>query len=613
MDTFLRFLDRMGPRKLTARLTLVTVVIVILAGTITLGTVNQILLWNLRTELVNSGQALAQSLGESLANALVDGNLVSIQEALDNAVNNNPDIIYAYAFAPKIPIIHSFPQGFPADLRQVAADYHQTNTNTLLRSEWGLVRDFRYLPLDGLPVEVHIGLSQSRIETVRRQVSTIILGLTVVGCLVAAGSTYGFSYLATHPLRELTRRVQRLGSGHLDERIDLPRGDEVGELAAAFNRMAADIQDAIEQLLASEKGYRDLLTAASTVGEGIALICNNEPEEGTFMFVNDAFARLSGYQPDDLLNSNAASVLHPDSIPAVREAWESIRSGDAREPLEVTLLDRQGRSHILETSGTLVEYQGHEALAWFTRDITNRKEREDELRRLWEELRAKEEVRRKLLGRVISAQEDERQRIARELHDGIGQSLNALVFGLNAILKALEEDPQIAPELLERIRISASDTVKELQTIIYDLRPSLLDDLGLVRALTWYADERLEQRGIHVRLEMPDEVKRLSPKIETTLFRIAQEAITNICKYAQACETHIRLEVASDQVLMEIVDDGVGIKATESLDSSDNRLGWGLLGIRERAELLGGGMSLNSQPGSGVRLKVTIPTNGNER
>jgi PAS domain S-box-containing protein len=613
MSTFLRYLDWLGPRKLTARLTLATVIIVILAGAITLGTVNQVLLWNLRTELMNSGEALAQSLGESLANSLVDGNLVSIQEALDTAVQNSPDVLYAYAYAPNIPVIHSFPKGFPADLRSVTSEYEDESTSVLLRTEWGLVRDFRYLPLDGLPVEVHLGLSQARIEAVQRQVTGIILALTVFGCLAAAGVTYGFSYLATRPLRELTRGVQRLGDGHLDERINLPRGDEVGDLALAFNRMAAEIQRAIEQLRASEKGYRDLLTAASAVGEGIALICNEGPEEGTFMFVNEAFAHLAGFAPADLIHLNAATVLHPESIQVTREAWNSIRQGKGQEPLEITLVDRHGQSHILETSGTLVKYQGKEALAWFTRDISARKAREDELRRLWEELREKEHVRRELLGRVIGAQEDERQRIARELHDGIGQSLNALVFGLNTISTALVEEPQMVSKLVERIKISASDTVKELQTIIYDLRPSLLDDLGLVRALSWYAEERLRARGIHVKLEIPDDVQRLSPKVETALFRIAQEAITNICKYARACETHIHLKVHSDRVQMEIADDGIGFDACKALAGDSGRYGWGLLGIRERAELLGGELLVDSQPESGTRLVVTIPTEVDER
>ncbi len=763
----LRRMERWLPRRLTTRVTLAVMVIVVAAGFITTGAINQVLLQNLRAESITSGQTLTLALGESLANALVEGDLAAVQEAVNAAVRRNQGVVYAFAFGPDTPIIHTFPDGFPADLLQVLpADREQPGEGLLLRTEYGLVRDFGYRPLNGLPAEVHLGISQARIVAVQRQVTGFVLALTAVGCLLAAAVAYGFSRLATYPLVELTRRVQRLGRGHLDERIDLPPGDEVGDLAAAFNQMASDIQTAIQQLQVSEAGYRDLLTAAGTVGEGIALICDEGPDEGTFLFVNRAFARLAGFEPAELLGANAASILHPDSLAAARAAWQAIRSGDRAEmPGEFTMVDRHGRTRILETTGTLVEYQGRRALAWFTRDVTQRKAREEELRRrnreltalnavasavgeplpadeilkralhqilsaldltagwifvltengqphlaasqglaarseafafpecpcgqvlrenkprivdatagegclaqhaldtsgqplmchatvpvqargrtlgvlsvaaislrafdaaemnllaavgqqigialenarLWEELRQKERVRSELLAQVIRAQEEERQRIARELHDGIGQSLNALVFGLNAVSTALSQAPDMAPELLDRLRVSTSDTVKELQEVIYDLRPSLLDDLGLCRALRWYAEERLQKRGIEVVLDVPEETRRLSSEVETALFRIGQEAITNIGKHAQAHEVHIRLRVEGRQACMEIQDDGVGFNPGKALAEDNSRRGWGLLGMQERAALLGGQFVIESEPGRGTRLCVTLP------
>jgi signal transduction histidine kinase len=227
--------------------------------------------------------------------------------------------------------------------------------------------------------------------------------------------------------------------------------------------------------------------------------------------------------------------------------------------------------------------------------------------RLWQELQRKEQLRSELLGRVIGAQEEERQRIARELHDGIGQSLNALVFGLNTISTAMNTTPETAPEMVQRLKISASDTVKELQSIIYDLRPSLLDDLGLALALRWYARERLEPRQIQVTISVPDEAMRLPSQMETALFRIGQEAMTNVVKHAQATKVDIRLTLTPKQVYMDIVDDGVGFEWAEENLGGNGRQAWGLLGIQERASLLGGHLDIETAPGRSTHLCVTLP------
>jgi PAS domain S-box-containing protein len=759
-----RRLNRLWPRRLTTRITLALVVIVVMAGLITVVAINQVLAHSLGDELIKSGEAIALALGENLANALVEGDLATVQETLNSAVGSNPDVVYAFAFGPGTPIVHTFPDGFPADLLNWLPPVGDApGSGTLLQTERGLVRDFGYHPLDGLHAEVHLGISQARIAIEQGRVTGFVIALTAAGCIAAALVTYGVSRLATNPLAELTRRVRRLGEGRLDERIDLLPGDEIGDLAAAFNQMADDIQRAIQQLQVSEAGYRDLLTAAGAVGEGIALICDEGPHEGTFLFVNETFSRLTGFAPNDLLGANAASVLHPDSLEAARHAWQAIRADGHRHlSTEIVLVDRHGRPHILETAGAIIDYQDRRALAWFTRDITERKLREEELRRrnreltalnavasalsellspeevldralgqalaaleldtgwvfvvgedgrarltahrglransgfvfpdcrcgavlrdgqpvivsisdercaarralkarsdspachvtvpvqargrtlgvlsvaaasprqfdraemdllaaigrqmgvalenayLWEELRQKEQLRGELLARAIRAQEEERQRIARELHDATGQSLNALVFGLNAIATALDKSPAAAPDLVERLRVSASDTVKELQSIIYDLRPALLDDLGLIPALRWYAEQRLQLQGVQVELEVTGEPQRLSSEVETALFRIGQEAITNISRHAGARHVHIGVAFEADAVAIEVIDDGAGFDPAVTLSEAGRRRGLGLLGMKERAALLGGEFVVESEPDRGTRLRVCL-------
>ncbi|GBD08133.1 Signal transduction histidine-protein kinase/phosphatase DegS [Candidatus Thermoflexus japonica] len=770
MPRFWFWLDRWLPRRLTTRLILALVVIVVAAGLITAVAVHLLLARALRAELIRSGRSLTLALGENLANALAEGDLATVQELLSAIVQENGDVVYAFAVAPHMPLVHTFPNGFPRDLlRLIPASGDLPGDGVLLQTELGRVRDFAYRPLDGIPAEVHIGVSQARIEALQGQVARFIIGLTLIGCLIAAGVAYGFGQVAVYPLVELTRRAQRLGQGYLDERVHLPPGGEIGDLAQAFNQMADEIQRVIRQLRESEAGYRDLLKAASTVGEGIALIGEEGEEEGKLVFVNEAFARLLGFEPGDLIGLNVASVLPPDALEDAHRLWAAIRKDRVAQPVELRVIDRDGRPHVLETTGARISYQGRWMLAWFVRDITERKAREEELRRrnrelmalnaiasavsepmpssrlleralrqalnaldlqvgwifimensglprlaashglipgeaqeveklfnfpecrcgqvlidgqpvivgsvesrcavrrirsalelpltchaavpipvqgriqgvlavasesprvfdqaemtllmtiaqqigialenarLWEELRRKEQIRGELLARLMRAQEEERLRIARELHDGIGQSMSALVFGLNAISVALTQAPEEVPRLLDRLKVSTSDAIKELQDIIYDLRPTLLDDLGLVQALKWYARERLESRGIRVVFEIPDALPRFSPEIETALFRIGQEAITNICKHAEATEVRIRLWVEGGWAGMEIADNGVGFRWSDMQAEKGLRRGWGLLGMQERAALLGGRLTIESAPGQGTRLCVHLP------
>jgi len=231
---------------------------------------------------------------------------------------------------------------------------------------------------------------------------------------------------------------------------------------------------------------------------------------------------------------------------------------------------------------------------------------------LWEQLRHKEQLRSELLAFSLNAQEGERQRIARELHDATGQSLNAILFGLKTTETTLDSDPEQGRILISRLKAAVSDTVRELQTIIYDLRPSILDDLGLIPALRWYADQRLESEGIHVKWEILGVERRLPSEIETTLFRIGQEAITNIGKHAQAGKISIKLVFGENTVMLQIGDDGQGFDVETTLTRRliEGR-GLGLLGMRERAELLGGVLEVHASPGEGTLIHVILPLEQN--
>lgn len=224
----------------------------------------------------------------------------------------------------------------------------------------------------------------------------------------------------------------------------------------------------------------------------------------------------------------------------------------------------------------------------------------DELRRLSEE-------RGHLLEKTITAQEEERKRIARELHDEWAQTLAALAVNLDQASKLLPRDMAYQKQQLNRTHTMAVDALKSLRQLILDLRPAMLDDLGLVPTIRWYAETHLETDGMAVDFHVTGSQRRLAPEIETALFRIAQEAINNIEKHAQAKRVAIDLEFQTDRVSMSIQDDGRGFDVDQALPSEGRTRGLGLLGMRERAALLGGSLRINSQPGHGTRCWVEVP------
>ncbi len=233
------------------------------------------------------------------------------------------------------------------------------------------------------------------------------------------------------------------------------------------------------------------------------------------------------------------------------------------------------------------------------------RERTRELERLYRELQAREEWRGQLLAKVIGAQEDERKRLARELHDETSQTLSALAMRLETAVAAFPGD--LARQRLVEAKDLTVRTLDELHRLIYDLRPSVLDDLGLLSAIRWYAERHLEPLGVTVRWELSGPERRLQPEIETALFRVAQEAITNIAKYAHAETVLIQCVLKDDGIAIEIEDDGDGFDPSQLPSAGDSRRGLGLMGMRERVELLGGTIDIDAAPGKGVRIAVSVP------
>jgi signal transduction histidine kinase len=228
--------------------------------------------------------------------------------------------------------------------------------------------------------------------------------------------------------------------------------------------------------------------------------------------------------------------------------------------------------------------------------------------RLYQALQEREVQLEKLIRQLVNAQEGERQRIARELHDETGQKLTALAMGLAAVESRLDSDDFASVGgLVRNLRDVADQAMIELRNVMSNLRPAQLDDLGLVPALRWYVGQFAARHPeLHVTLNADRLPQRLSPEYETVMFRVAQEALTNVVRHAYATQVTVALAQGGAGVCLQVCDNGVGFDVNAPV-SSEGSGGWGLMGIRERVALVGGRCTVMSQPRQGTRLVVELP------
>lgn len=221
------------------------------------------------------------------------------------------------------------------------------------------------------------------------------------------------------------------------------------------------------------------------------------------------------------------------------------------------------------------------------------------------EAREREALRAELFRKVVAAQEAERQRIARDLHDETGQSLTAIGMGLRGLSDEMKGRSG-KRETLDQLQSLTSDALRELQRIIADLRPAHLDDLGLSSTLRWYTSRLHEMFQLNVRLDISGEEHPLDETVKIAVFRIIQEAVNNIIKHSRATSARISLEYREKSVHILVRDNGVGFDL-DAVRKRDGRVSLGLAGMNERAALLGGTVEIHSRPDYGTEVEAMIP------
>lgn len=226
----------------------------------------------------------------------------------------------------------------------------------------------------------------------------------------------------------------------------------------------------------------------------------------------------------------------------------------------------------------------------------------DALEQVRQDLFEREALRRELLRHTVLSQEEERTRIARELHDETSQILAAFSLNLATLHELLPTDPRVG-EILARLQGLSRRMSQGIYRLMHDLRPAQLDDLGLAAALDYLAEEMQKSAGLQVAVAVSGARQRLEPLVETVLFRVAQEALTNVSRHAEVSQAKVKLTFAPEKVTLRVRDEGVGFKVDERPLPPH---GWGLAGMRERAESVGAQLRVDSAPGRGTQVEVVI-------
>ena len=218
------------------------------------------------------------------------------------------------------------------------------------------------------------------------------------------------------------------------------------------------------------------------------------------------------------------------------------------------------------------------------------------------------EKRFRLISRgILRVQEAERGRISRDLHDGVGQSLTALKVQLQLLeMSAAEEDSALSARLGE-LREMADRSLQDVRQISHLLRPQMLDDLGLLPTLRWLARTFQQRTGVEVALSADGVDEQMDPDLSNLVFRLVQEALTNVAKHARAARAEVRLRRAGDRLFLAVQDRGAGFDAASCLRSTDEDRGFGLRGMRDRVQLFSGRFTVTSEPGAGTTIEVEVP------
>ena len=429
--------------------------------------------------------------------------------------------------------------------------------------------------------------SKSDYERAKRDFRLMSFIIYLFGIAVGSTFYYFFARSVSMKLISLKNAVLQVGQGHLDTKIPVATNDEIGIVAEAFNKMTADLKQ-----ITVSKNYVDKIIESMA---DMLIVVNSE---GIIEKVNRATLNLLRYEEPELFGKEMDVLL---GAPNTDHSFvdEIIQTGSLRN-CETELICKDCQKISVSLSGSLMSDSG--GLVFVAQDNTERKLAEEMLRKSERELRL-------LSSRILEAQESERKRVARELHDGIGQALTGIKFALENGVRRLKET-EMAPHLkvLDDIIPLIQATVDETRRIAMGLRPSTLDDIGISETIYWFCQQYESiYKNIRILKLIEVEEDQIPETLKTVIFRVLQESLNNVAKHSGADRVQLSLQQQDKTVKLIVEDNGSGFDSEKPLPQNASGQGLGLASMRERIELSGGIFTLETAPEQATRICAVWP------
>ncbi|MBU2608791.1 MAG: HAMP domain-containing protein [Chloroflexi bacterium] len=603
----------------------------------------------LTDELEKQGIAITKNVAAYSTELILTGNHYDLYQIIKDTVESEEAVRYAMVLDINGNIItHSFSGGIPVGLataNQIGADADFQLVR--LDTNEGLILDIAVPIFGGRAGIARVGMSTHSLHEMVAILTGRWLIITGVVSLVGLLAAYLLTSVLTRPIKHLVEVTKAIARGDLKLKAPVWAPDEIGRLGIAFN----DMTDSLAKSRTESEAFHDELLRRNrelSVLNTISTEISGSRELTDIMrrslvkvlgFINLKAGWVS------ILSDNgerAITVCHTGLSPAMvrKIASHDLSACRCREAIDqklpIVVSDNEGICPVLHdrlanretmcchVAVPLISKSHVLGLLHIASSEPSRLTPENinllgsigyqmgvaiENANLWKELERKEKIRGYVLEEIISAQEAERKRIARELHDQTGQSLTSLMVGLKMLETGSQQEIQ---QRITDMRQLTTQTLEEVHNLALELRPSSLDDLGLTAVLKQYAAEYAGKFGVNTEFQAIGFGQRLlSPEMEIAIYRIVQEALTNVAKHAEAKKVSVLLEVRDSSVVAIVEDDGKGfdIKRDLGLTSVQNQLG--LYGMYERAELIGGRITIESNPGMGTTVFVEVPLSGN--
>ncbi len=464
---------------------------------------------------------------------------------------------------------------------------------------WNRVRNlaaYEYFPPWGWYVivtdplsEIYGGINKTR---------DLVISLAVCGSLVMTLLIIFLARKLTAPLSLLVEGAQKIGDGDLDVRVPVSSNDELAELSSAFNTMAMQLQRSHGALIESEQLFRSLIENES----GIIFLLD---QKNVIRYLSPSLYRVLGYQMDELLGKSLCTLVNTEDQGICKSFLEKTLSDPCRShAVEIRLRHADGSWRVFETiSQNLLNDTAVSGIVLNSRDITIRKSIEQALKKSEERLLF-------LMSQLLQAQERERKRFSSELHDVVGQNLLFLKFKISILEKGLGSEQAAQMAVCEEMFRYIDQIIENVRRLCWDLAPSDLEDLGLTSAITSLLEDFASHYEIAIDVKFDKIDTAMNQKTQILVYRLFQEALTNIGKHAQASQVQIEGFKDNDGIHFLIEDNGQGFdSAAETLVDKKGR-GMGLSTMQERARILGASFDIRSTRNEGTRIRFSIPLAG---